>query len=123
MTSAVKTPTVYIPHGGGPCFFMDWTPSNMWDAMGAYLKRLPEDIGAKPKALLIVSAHWEESDFTVQTKAAPGLFYDYYGFPAHTYQLNWAAPGSEDLAARVHALAAVAGIKVVADAVRDFDHG
>lgn len=123
MTQTDKTPTVYIPHGGGPCFFMDWTPSDMWDEMGAYLKRLPADIGARPKALLIISAHWEEADFTVQTKDAPGLFFDYYGFPPHTYELTWPARGSADLAKRVQDLAGAAGITVKADAQRDFDHG
>lgn len=116
-------PTVYLPHGGGPCFFMDWTPAGMWDAMGAYLKRLPADVGATPKALLIVSAHWEEAEFTVQSKPDPGLLFDYYGFPPHTYQLTWPAPGSPGLAARVQALAAAADISVRADAQRDFDHG
>ncbi|MGN6424743.1 MAG: DODA-type extradiol aromatic ring-opening family dioxygenase [Asticcacaulis sp.] len=117
------TPTLYIPHGGGPCFFMDWSPADMWDEMGAYLKRLPADVGEKPKALLIVSAHWEEAEFTVQTKPNPGLLFDYYGFPPHTYELSWPAPGAPELAARVQALAAAAGIAVRADAQRDFDHG
>lgn len=118
-----RTPTVYIPHGGGPCFFMDWNPAGMWDKMGAYLKRLPSDVGEKPKALLIVSAHWEEAEFTVQTKPAPGMFFDYYGFPPHTYELSYPARGSEAIAARVQALATQAGITVAADSQRDFDHG
>jgi aromatic ring-opening dioxygenase catalytic subunit (LigB family) len=102
---------------------MDWNPAGMWDNMGAYLKRLPSDVGEKPKALLIVSAHWEEAEFTVQTKPAPGMFFDYYGFPPHTYELNYPARGSEAIAARVQALAAQAGITVAADSQRDFDHG
>ena len=123
MTSPARTPTVYIPHGGGPCFFMNWNPAGMWDEMGDYLKRLPQDVGETPKALLIVSAHWEEADFTVQTKPAPALFYDYYGFPEQTYHLNWPAPGSPELARRVTELAAEAGITVKSDDSRDYDHG
>ncbi len=118
-----KTPTVYIPHGGGPCFFMDWNPADMWDQMGAYLKRLPADIGEKPKALLIISAHWEEPEFTVQTKPEPGLLFDYYGFPQHTYELSYPAPGALALAKRVQDLASAAGIVVATDSDRDFDHG
>jgi aromatic ring-opening dioxygenase catalytic subunit (LigB family) len=121
--SQAKTPTVYIPHGGGPCFFMEWNPRDMWDPMGAYLKRLPQDVGAPPKAILVVSAHWEESDFTVQTKPAPQLLYDYYGFPPQTYQLNWPAPGSQALAARVQELGREAGITIAANDERDYDHG
>ncbi len=116
-------PTLYISHGGGPCFFMDWNPPGMWDTMAAYLKRLPSNVSEKPKALLIISAHWEEAEFTVQTKPAPDLFFDYYGFPPHTYELKWPARGSQDLAARVQQLAADAGITVKGDAGRDFDHG
>ena len=122
-TNAGRMPTVYIPHGGGPCFFMDWNPPGMWDEMGAYLRRLPDDIGATPTAMVVVSAHWEADDFTVQTKPAPGLFYDYYGFPPHTYVLSWPAAGNAVLAARIQALAATAGIAVAADDARDYDHG
>ena len=123
MSAIHRTPTVYIPHGGGPCFFMDWSPAGTWDEMGAYLKRLPSDIGDRPKALLIISAHWEEGEFTVQTKPEPGMLFDYYGFPPHTYELSYPAPGSAHLAARVQALAASAGITVASDSARDFDHG
>jgi aromatic ring-opening dioxygenase catalytic subunit (LigB family) len=121
--SAIRMPVIYLPHGGGPCFFMDWNPPGMWDAMGAYLSKIPELLPARPKALLIISAHWEEPGFTVQAKPAPGLFFDYYGFPEHTYQLKWPAPGNPGLAARVQTLAAAAGIPVAADTARDYDHG
>ena len=123
MTTSERQPVIYLPHGGGPCFFMDWNPRGMWDGMGAYLSKIPELLPARPRALLIISAHWEEPGFTVQTKPAPGLFFDYYGFPEHTYQLKWPAPGSTDLAARVQTLAAASGIPVAADAARDYDHG
>ena len=118
-----RLPTVFIPHGGGPFPYMEWRPSDMWAGLTAYLKRLPQDIGATPKAILIVSAHWEEADFTVQTKPSPALFYDYYGFPENTYQLSWPAPGAPDVAARVIELAKAAGIAVREDNSRDFDHG
>jgi len=123
MTEAARLPAIYLPHGGGPCFFMDWNPRGMWDPMGAYLSQIPELLPARPKALLIISAHWEEPVFTVQTKPAPELLFDYYGFPEHTYQLKWPAPGSPDLAARVRALAGEAGIATAGDSARDYDHG
>ena len=118
-----RLPTVFIPHGGGPFPYMEWRPAGMWADLTAYLKRLPQDIGQTPKAILIVSAHWEETDFTIQTKPAPALFYDYYGFPENTYQLNWPAPGAPDVAARVIELAKASGIMVRADDNRDYDHG
>ena len=118
-----RLPTVFIPHGGGPFPYMEWRPADMWEDLTAYLKRLPQDIGQTPKAILIVSAHWEETDFTIQTKPAPALFYDYYGFPENTYQLNWPAPGAPDVAARVIELAKASGITMRADDNRDYDHG
>ena len=101
---------------------MDWTPSDMWDQMGTYLKRLPADVGARPKALLIISAHWEEAEFTVQTKDARAVL-RLLRLPPHTYELTWPARGSAELAKRVQDLAGAAGITVKADAQRDFEHG
>ena len=120
-----RLPTLFIPHGGGPCFFMEWTmgPKDTWDRMAAYLRGIGGAVGARPKAVLAISAHWEEDRPTVTAGAAPALIYDYYGFPEHTYKLQYPAPGSPDLAARVRALLAAAGIDTGADAARGFDHG
>ncbi len=118
-------PTFYIPHGGGPCFFMDWTmgPPDTWHKMGAWLGGLGATVGAKPKALLVVSAHWEEEAFTAGSAANPPLVYDYYGFPPHTYQLRWDAPGSPALAEKVRSLLDAAGLPARTDSERGYDHG
>ncbi len=116
-------PTLYIPHGGGPCFFMEWTPRDAWDRMAAWLRGLAATLPERPKALLVVSAHWEQAVPTVTSAQSPPLVYDYSGFPPHTYQLKWPAPGSPDLAARVQSLLTAAGIESRADAKRGFDHG
>lgn len=117
-------PTLYIPHGGGPCFFMDWTmgPPDTWERMRAWLQRLGERFSGV-EALLVVSAHWEEPVVTVQTGERPPLFYDYYGFPPHTYELTWPAPGAPDVARRTVDLLRAAGFDVREDAERGFDHG
>jgi aromatic ring-opening dioxygenase catalytic subunit (LigB family) len=121
----MRQPTLYIPHGGGPCFFMEWThgPRDTWDRMAGWLRGIPASLPEKPKALLVVSAHWEEPVPTVTTSAAPELVFDYVGFPAHTYELTWPAPGAPELAARVQELLTAAGIENRADARRGFDHG
>jgi len=75
------------------------------------------------KQLLVISAHWEEQVPTVTAAAAPGLLYDYQGFPRHTYALQWPAPGSPELAGRVQSLMSAAGIDHAADAKRGLDHG
>nr|WP_274540627.1 class III extradiol ring-cleavage dioxygenase [Telmatospirillum siberiense] len=121
----LKQPSIYLPHGGGPCFFMD-PPSDepdRWVAMEAYLRSLPDRLPGRPDALLVISAHWEKSRPTVLSSARPGLLFDYYGFPANTYHLTWPAPGAPALASRVRALLASAGIESDEDASRDYDHG
>jgi aromatic ring-opening dioxygenase catalytic subunit (LigB family) len=123
--SASKMPTLYIPHGGGPCFFMDWTmgPKDTWDRMAAWLRTLNGSLPRTPTALLVVSAHWETTVPTLLASNAPPLLYDYYGFPKHTYELSWPAPGCPELAARVADLLSRAGIASKKDTDRGFDHG
>ncbi len=119
-----RQPTLYIPHGGGPCFFMDWTmgPADTWHAMADWLGQLGRE-HEDPRALLVVSAHWEQPVATVLAQARPELLYDYSGFPAHTYQLEWPAAGAPELAARVRALLGAAGIGNAEQHERGFDHG
>lgn len=118
-------PTVFLPHGAGPCFFMEWGrgPADTWDRTAAYLKGLVASLPERPRAILGVSGHWEAADFTVGSAAQPDLIYDYYGFPEHTYRLQFPAQGSPALASRVRALLAEAGVASTADASRGWDHG
>ena len=126
MNSAIRRlPALYIPHGGGPCFFMD-PPANaphLWDGMAAYLRSIDAAVGERPKAILVISAHWEAADPVVNSGATPGMLFDYYGFPEHTYRLAYPAEGSPTLAARVRALLGSAGIASGEDAERGYDHG
>ncbi|MEN3160831.1 class III extradiol ring-cleavage dioxygenase [Tistrella mobilis] len=116
-------PAIYIPHGGGPCFFMDWTPRDTWTRMGDFLRGLIRGLPVRPRAILMVSAHWMTDDFAVTGAAAPELIYDYYGFPPHTYQLRYPAPGDPALAGRVVDLLGAAGLAAHVDPARGFDHG
>jgi aromatic ring-opening dioxygenase catalytic subunit (LigB family) len=116
-----KQPTLFIPHGGGPCFFMDWPQT--WDHMAAFLRGLSATLPQKPDAIVVVSGHWEEQVPTLMSGAKPGLIYDYYGFPAHTYTLQYPAPGSPALAAHMRTLLEQAGFASAENAERGFDHG
>jgi aromatic ring-opening dioxygenase catalytic subunit (LigB family) len=118
-----RMPTLFIPHGAGPCFFMDWNPADTWDGMAAFLRGVVDDLPARPRAILVISGHWLAPSFTVTGHAQPGLIYDYGGFPPHTYELTWPAPGEPALAERVAALLAAAGQPAHIDAQRGFDHG
>ena len=75
-----RQPTFYLPHGGGPCFFMD-DPQGTWTGMAAFLRALPATLPEKPRAILVVSGHWETQGFAVTAHPQPPLVYDYYGFP------------------------------------------
>ena len=121
-----RLPALFIPHGGGPCFFMDTPPGmpgDLWDRMAAFLRGLPATIGVRPRTILIVSGHWEAARPTVNTAAHPALLFDYYGFPEHTYRLTYPVPGAPDLAAETRRLLAAAGIASEADGARGLDHG
>lgn len=121
--TSTQLPSVYLPHGGGPCFFMDWPGDpHLWDQMGAFLRNLGQSL-PRPKAIVVISAHWEEAEFTVTNNPNPSLLFDYYGFPPHTYQLKYPAPGSGELAQRIQQLLQAGGIPSAADANRGFDHG
>jgi aromatic ring-opening dioxygenase catalytic subunit (LigB family) len=72
---------------------------------------------------VVVSGHWEEPEFSVTGHSRPPLIYDYYGFPEHTYQLKYDAPGSPVLASQICELLGQAGIAARSDPQRGLDHG
>jgi aromatic ring-opening dioxygenase catalytic subunit (LigB family) len=118
-----RLPTYCISHGGGPWpWIKDLMPFDV-EPLESSLAAIPREIGVTPRAILMVSAHWEESDFTVQTSPHPPMLYDYGGFPEFTYHIQYPAPGAPDVAARAAQLLAAAGITVREDPRRGFDHG
>ncbi|AXB79272.1 class III extradiol ring-cleavage dioxygenase [Novosphingobium sp. P6W] len=125
--SGTQMPTFFIPHGGGPCFFMDWTamggPADTWHKTEAWLRALVSTLPEKPKGIVVISGHWEEPAFTASAAVEPGMIYDYYGFPPHTYELKYPAPGAPGLAERIVSLLTDAGLSARTDAARGFDHG
>lgn len=118
-----KLPTYFISHGGGPWPWIEGMVDGPYAKLAASLQNLPADIGTTPKAIVMVSAHWEESQFTVQASAKPAMIYDYYGFPEHTYKISYAAPGCPKLAAQVCQLIQSAGLAATQDFERGYDHG
>jgi aromatic ring-opening dioxygenase catalytic subunit (LigB family) len=124
--SAVRMPAVFVPHGGGPWPFVDlggMFPRSDLDALRSYLESVRDVPPVRPRALLVISAHWEAPVPTVMTAERPPLLFDYYGFPPASYQITWPAPGAPWLADRVRALLGAAGLDSAADAQRGFDHG
>src|SRR5262249_23446016 len=121
----MRLPVVFVPHGGGPWPFVDvglGTRSEL-DELAQYLRSVRSVPKTPPKAVLMISAHWEEIVPTVMTAERPPMLYDYYGFPPESYTITWPAPGDPDTAARVRELLEAAGFKTAADPDRGFDHG
>lgn len=117
-------PTYFINHGGGPCFFLEPGPMRTaWSELETYLWDFAGTLTQRPRAILVISGHWEEDRPTVNAGAAPALLFDYGGFPEHTYQLTWPAPGSPKIAARVCGQLGSAGIDTGVDTTRGWDHG
>ena len=120
----MKLPTYFISHGGGPWTHMKEQLGHTYDVLEASLTAIPAEIGgSKPQAVLVVSGHWEERDFTVMASPNPPMIYDYGGFPAHTYQIRYDAPGAPSVAQRVRDLLQSAGLTVQLDTQRGYDHG
>lgn len=116
-------PTYFLSHGGGPWPFMMDQVGHLYGQLDASLRNLPRQLGATPRAVLVITAHWEGSDFMLSSSARPPMIYDYGGFPPHTYQVQYPAPGSPALAAQVQALLEAGGHRAVLDEQRGFDHG
>jgi aromatic ring-opening dioxygenase catalytic subunit (LigB family) len=118
-----RFPTFFLTHGGGPWPYMTGEFRRRFAALEGSLKELPRRLPAKPKAILVVSGHWEEKDFSVMASPAPPMVYDFGGFPRELYQVRYPAPGSPELADRIHSLIQAAGLPTHLDAARGFDHG
>lgn len=108
-------PSLYISHGS-PMLALEPGES------GPALKRLAAQL-AKPKAIVLLSAHWESADLRVASHPAPETWHDFGGFPRALYAVQYPAPGDPALAARIVQLLATHGLPAQLDAKRPFDHG
>lgn len=115
-------PTYYIPHGGGPCFFME-DPHDIWTQTGNFLYEFSNLLPQRPKAILVISSHWENTPLLINSHPHPSLYYDYYDFPEHTYHLKYAAPGDPLLANKIQNLLAMQHIPAYLETKRGWDHG
>ena len=123
MSDSSRFPSLFLPHGGGPWPLMDGEFLHAHDRLAKHLRELDASLGMRPRAILIVSAHWDAAVATINAGAHPPMLYDYFGFPEHTYRVRYAAPGSPVLAAHIHELLDAAGIPNAIDDERGYDHG
>ncbi len=110
---------VFVGHGGGPLPLLG-DPGHQ--AMVDFMTRLPARLNP-PEAIVVISAHWEESAATLLGAAHPALLYDYFGFPEEAYRVTYPAPGSPELAARMAGYLNQQHIPARLDTQRGLDHG
>lgn len=110
---------LYLSHGGGPLPLLgDEGHRHLID----FFREITPTL-ARPTAILVISAHWEERKPTITSGAFPALIYDYYGFPKESYEIEYPAPGSPKLANKIFNLLKSAGIEAELDDRHGFDHG
>ena len=108
-------PSLYISHGS-PMLALE--P----DASGPALARLAAEL-PKPKAIVIVSAHWESNELLVSGNPRPDTWHDFGGFPKALFEVEYPAPGDPQLAAEVVELLKASNLPARIDSNRPFDHG
>lgn len=118
-----RLPTYFVSHGAGPWSYMDGPFREQFEKLELSLVAIREELGRAPKAILMISAHWEENGFALSSAAKPGMIYDYGGFPDYTYRIQYKAPGSPELARQVESLLRAAGVDAWSDPERGYDHG
>ena len=115
-------PSYFISHGGGPWPWLPEMAAHL-DPLAQSLAAMPGEIGARPRAVLMISGHWESDAFAVMHAARPPMVYDYYNFPAHTYEIQYPAPGAPELAEKVAGMIEAAGLPTRLDDEMGYDHG
>jgi 4,5-DOPA dioxygenase extradiol len=113
-TQPGRMPAIYLGHGAPPL-----VDDPLWVVqLAAWAGALP-----RPRAVLMVSAHWESAPLTIgATDDGVPLVYDFGGFPERYYRARYPAPGAPELAAQVRGL--LAGREPVTDLPgRGLDHG
>ena len=118
-------PSLFLSHGSPMTPFLDCPARDFLAGLGVAVARR----WGRPRAILVVSAHWETAAPRVTAAARHATIHDFYGFPRELYALSYPAPGAPDVAAQVLALLAEAGLEGgaglagEADAARGLDHG
>ncbi|WP_108126676.1 DODA-type extradiol aromatic ring-opening family dioxygenase [Saccharospirillum mangrovi] len=116
---STKAPVFFLPHGGGPMPLMgDPGHRPIIDLMTQ-----ASSLWTQPKAILVISAHWEAELPTVLADTDPGLYFDYYGFPRETYEYRYPAQNPEPWQQAVKQALSDAGLDFATGAQRGYDHG
>lgn len=110
-----KLPSLFVSHGAPDLALAEHPAASFLAQLGAALPR--------PKAILVVSAHWERHAPAITTSPSPVTIHDFAGWPRALYDLGYPAPGAPWLAGRVAGLLAAQGLSLATDPLRGLDHG
>ncbi|XP_068626012.1 uncharacterized protein [Battus philenor] len=115
-------PAIFVNHGGGP---MPLLGDKEHEGLTVFLRdEVKKHVNFKEiKAIVLVTAHWEESKVTISSGKQHSLYFDYYGFPPESYKYKYDAPGDPELAERIKKSLEQAGIESKLDSKRGWDHG
>ncbi|XP_069124919.1 uncharacterized protein [Argopecten irradians] len=130
MADDLTQPVIFLSHGAGPSYYMDVKQTPMFKGLdknskaATVLRNFVADHQIRtPKAIVVFSAHWEETSCTVNTKENHTLLYDYGGFPPEAYTIEWPVTGDPEVARRVKGLLEARGITCKEEKKRGLDHG
>ena len=108
-------PALFIGHGNPMNAIEESFYSAAWREAAAAILR--------PRAILCISAHWETEGTFVTAMEQPRTIHDFYGFPDALYQVEYPAPGSRELAERVHSLVTSTAVRLDDRYSWGLDHG
>ncbi|MEQ8661909.1 MAG: class III extradiol ring-cleavage dioxygenase, partial [Gammaproteobacteria bacterium] len=112
---ATPLPSVFVSHGAPTLALEDASARRFLQGFGATL--------GTPRAIVVISAHWETALVTVTGAAQHDVIHDFFGFDAALYRLRYPAPGAPALADDIVARLRDAGVAVARDDQRGLDHG
>jgi 4,5-DOPA dioxygenase extradiol len=111
----MANPSLFLSHGAPTLPLTDAAAAAFLGKLGSRLER--------PSAVLVISAHWETAQPTVNAVSRNETIHDFYGFPRPLYELRYPAPGAPDRAAQIANLLRAAGFACETDERRGLDHG
>jgi 4,5-DOPA dioxygenase extradiol len=108
-------PSLFLSHGAPTLPLTDVPARTFLSGLGNHLPR--------PRAIIVVSAHWETESPVVSAVERNKTIHDFYGFPRPLYELSYPAPGLPSLATDIAELLRGAGLSCGIDTARGLDHG
>ncbi|OQS04282.1 hypothetical protein THRCLA_03470 [Thraustotheca clavata] len=125
----MRAGVIFVNHGAGPLPVLLSAKDKTHGPTRRFMeKSIPHLLGLKdpltrPRAIVLVSAHWEENHVGISCAETSSLLYDYSGFPEEAYSIAYNAKGSPGIAQHIHELLSSANIPSELNSSRGWDHG